>query len=120
MDFCPHGAPSGVGAAPQPVFLCGVPGWEKIPSLTMGYLSLLLLLKPGAERGTAARGRLAGGPRAFGGDAEMASACPAGLNPGLPSPLVGWEDNAASSEPRLALKPPMHQLQPFRICYARH
>lgn len=63
---------------------------------------------------------VAGGPRSFGGDIEMASACPAGLNLGLSAPLAGWEDNAASSEPRLARKPPMHQLQPFCICYTLH
>lgn len=64
--------------------------------------------------------QIARGPWSFGGDTEMASACPASLNPGLPSPLVGWEDNTASLEPRLAQKPPLHQLQPFCICYALH
>lgn len=48
---------------------------------------------------------VAGSPRSFGRDIEMASACPAGLNPGLPSPLAGWENDTASSEPRATYAP---------------
>lgn len=62
---------------------------------------------------------VAGGPQSFGGDTEIASTCPPGLNPGLP-PLAAREDDTASSEPRPAQKPPMHQLQPFCICYTLH
>ena len=57
---------------------------------------------------------VAGGPQSVGRGTDMAVP-----NPGLPSPLVGSED-AASSELRPAQKPPMHQLQPFCICYALH